>query len=752
MLMVKQEMKKIATGYPIRIVAITIVYFVAARLGLMLAYPETNATPIWLPTGIALSAVLLLGNRIWPSIALGAFIANFEQLAGLGLSVPVSLAASFCTSAGNTLEALAGAYLIHRFTETRNPFEKSADVLAFIAFGAMISTAISATIGTATFCFSISEWGTFVSIWLTWWLGDAVGAIVLVPLIMTYTRFEDAEWGFWPMAANLLIMTSIVAVSYIVFFMSYPLDFLLVPVLIISAFRLGQFGSAIAICIISGLSIYSTVNGIGIFAAKTPNESLLLQQGFIGSIAIATMVLAAIVSEQKKSQPKLLESERKYRELVENANSIILRWSRDGKITFLNKFGLKFFGYTQKEILGRHVVGTIVPETESTGRDLRPLMDKICADPKDFENNINENMRRNGERVWISWTNKTVLDKQGQVIEVLSIGSDITEHRKLEGELKKYREHLEELVQNRTKDVKDAQNALVNLLEEANEAKSELEQANEKLKELDRLKSMFIASMSHELRTPLNSIIGFTGIMLQGLAGGINDEQRDQLGRVRRAGRHLLALITDVIDVSKIEAGKVAVHTEVCDMAGVIGEAVAAIRPEADKKELTIEMSVPQDVFLMTDRRRLLQCVLNLLSNAVKYTERGSVHVAVRMIARNDGREEDGRWTKDDGGGKKDVASIVKGSKATGRPSSIVISVTDTGIGIADADLPLLFDSFVRLESHLKIKTHGTGLGLYLTKKIATELLGGEVFVESREGVGSTFGLKIPIGFTTKGV
>jgi PAS domain S-box-containing protein len=419
------------------------------------------------------------------------------------------------------------------------------------------------------------------------------------------------------------------------------------------------------------------------------------------------------LTELRQAEAEMQESERKYRDLVESANSIILRWSRDGEITFMNKFGLNFFGYTQKEILGRHVVGTIVPETESTGRDLAPLMDKICANPKDFEQNINENMHRNGKRVWISWTNKTVLDRQGQVIEILSIGSDITERRQLEEELKKHREHLEDIVRDRTKDVEDAQKALLNLLEDVNEAKNELKKANEKLIELDRLKSMFIASMSHELRTPLNSIIGFTGIMLQGLAGDINEEQKDQLGRVKRAGQHLLALITDVIDVSKIEAGKVAVHTEVCNLAGVIGEAAAAITPEADKNGLDLEMNVPQDVFLVTDRRRLLQCVLNLLSNAFKYTEKGAVSVSAH---------QDGDWAD--------------------------IRVKDTGIGIAAADLPLLFNSFVRLESHLKIKTPGTGLGLYLTKKIATELLGGEVFVESLFGKGSVFGLRIPMDLT----
>jgi PAS domain S-box-containing protein len=141
------------------------------------------------------------------------------------------------------------------------------------------------------------------------------------------------------------------------------------------------------------------------------------------------------ITERRVAEMALRESERQYRELVEHANSIILRWRRDGTLTFMNDFGLKFFGYSSEEIIGHHVVGTIVPETESTNRDLRPLMDEILKNPAAFEQNTNENVRRNGERVWIAWTNKTVIDSHGQISEVLSIGTDITERKKTEAQI-----------------------------------------------------------------------------------------------------------------------------------------------------------------------------------------------------------------------------------------------------------------------------------------------------------------------------
>ncbi|PIY21395.1 MAG: hypothetical protein COZ12_04950 [Deltaproteobacteria bacterium CG_4_10_14_3_um_filter_60_8] len=256
------------------------------------------------------------------------------------------------------------------------------------------------------------------------------------------------------------------------------------------------------------------------------------------------------------------------------------------------------------------------------------------------------------------------------------------------------------------------------------ETKAYLEVANAKLQELDRLKSMFIASMSHELRTPLNSIIGFTGLMLQGMAGPINDEQRDQLGRVYRAGKHLLSLITDVIDIAKIESGKILPHVEDFMLAEVIDEACENLKVQIADKGLELIKMVPATPIPMhSDRRRLLQCLLNFLSNAVKFSEKGTIRVEVAEWQRGKGAE----GQREEGG------------------EFVEISVSDTGVGIKQEDMGRLFQSFVRLESSLKVIVPGTGLGLYLTKKLATEVLGGEVAAESIEGEGSTFRLRVPV-------
>ena len=296
----------------------------------------------------------------------------------------------------------------------------------------------------------------------------------------------------------------------------------------------------------------------------------------------------------------LAESENKYRDLVESANSVIMRWKPDGAVSFFNTYAQKFFGFTESEIIGKNVVGTIVPAMESSGRDLALLMEDIKRNPEAHVFNENENIRKNGEKVWIAWTNKPIFDRSGSLMEILSVGNDITVRKSMEESLRK--------------------------------TLDELAIEKERAEEADRIKSAFLATMSHELRTPLNSIIGFTGIILQGLAGPLNDEQKKQMGMVKNSAQHLLSLINDVLDISKIEAGQLEVHAEPFDLRAVIEKAVTTIKPLADKKGLALGDHRDRIGEAVGDRRRVEQVLLNLLSNAIKFTERGSVSLTRIMV------------------------------------------------------------------------------------------------------------------------
>jgi len=546
--------------------------------------------------------------------------------------------------------------------------------------------------------------------------------------------------------------------------------------------------------------------------------------GFLIISLVGSVILRHQVNtrtrELHKEKEALRASEREYRQLVMLANSIILRWTPEGRITFLNEFGQRFFGYTAPEILGRHMVGTLVPEQESEGRDLRSLIQEISADPRKYERNINENVRRDGERVWIDWTNKMVLNEQGQIREILSIGSDITARRqaeeqirRLNEDLQRHAETLEQRVAERTAElaaISDEQRTIfesagsgivllrqrkivrcnrkleeisgygpgelagqstriwyaddaayeaggalvyaqlavgktfrreqqlmrkdgslfwvrmslrafdpdnplqgaVGIVEDITderEAAEKLRQAMEAAQAADRIKSAFLATMSHELRTPLNSIIGFTGIMLQGLTGPLNPEQHKQMSMVQKSSRHLLSLINDVLDISKIEAGQLHLASAAFALRPSIEKMVSLIAPLAEQKAIDLQVDLAAEIgTITTDQRRLEQVILNLLSNAVKFTEQGRVRIVCRL--------DDHHY---------------------------ILTVTDSGIGMRPEEIPNLFQPFHQIDTGLTRKHEGTGLGLSICQKIIN-LMGGSIEVTSQWGQGSDFTVRLP--------
>ncbi|PWB50701.1 MAG: hypothetical protein C3F06_11575 [Candidatus Methanoperedenaceae archaeon] len=296
--------------------------------------------------------------------------------------------------------------------------------------------------------------------------------------------------------------------------------------------------------------------------------------------------------------------------------------------------------------------------------------------------------RTEGPSRWITTRSETKRDTMGQIIGLRGTAQDISERKRVEEELIKYRDHLEELVRERT---------------------AELAEARDRAESADRLKSTFLATMSHELRTPLNSIIGFSGIMLQGLAGPLNDEQTKQMGMVKNSADHLLSLINDVLDISKIEAGQVQMSIAPFDMRNAIETAVKSLEPLAMNKGLPINLDVAPNVgMIIGDRRRVEQILFNLLQNAIKFTEKGEISVKCQA--------EDGR---------------------------IITHIIDTGIGIKPEQMGNLFKPFIQLESGIMRRYEGTGLGLSISKKLV-EMQGGRIKVESAWGKGSTFTFSLP--------
>ncbi len=247
------------------------------------------------------------------------------------------------------------------------------------------------------------------------------------------------------------------------------------------------------------------------------------------------------------------------------------------------------------------------------------------------------------------------------------------------------------------------------LKSQVKERTAELKKAMEEAKAADKIKSAFLATMSHELRTPLNSIIGFTGIMLQEIPGPLNEEQEKQMSMVQVSARHLLALINDVLDISKIEAGQLALSISIFDVKSSIEKVINMILPQIQKKGLELRIDISDDVKTsLTDSRRFEQIILNLLTNAVKFTEKGFISLTCRS-----------------------------------EKNHYFLSVSDSGIGIDSKNISGLFKPFHQVDTGLTRKHEGTGLGLSICKKLL-DLMNGSIDIKSESGRGSTFSIRFP--------
>ena len=292
-----------------------------------------------------------------------------------------------------------------------------------------------------------------------------------------------------------------------------------------------------------------------------------------------------------------------------------------------------------------------------------------------------------------------ITNERGEPLAIVSVLHDLTEqaeNERLYEELKTFSSQLEERIREATAD-----------LEEQN---ARLQWQSQELEKANRLKSEFLASMSHELRTPINALIGYTALLLDRIYGDVNDQQYDALTRVQIAAQHLLALINDILDLAKIEAGRMPLHLEDVDLDELVAEITAQVEPLVKKKGLTFTSDVSADTPVMfTDRVKVKQILLNLLSNAIKFTHSGGIAVRAHPLR-----------------------------------DTVEIEVTDSGIGIKEEHREAIWEDFRQVDQSITREFGGTGLGLSITRKLV-EALGGEIRLASEFREGSTFTIVLPV-------
>lgn len=287
------------------IALVPIVYIIAGKLGLQLAFVHPSATAVWPPTGIALAALLVWGYRVWPGIFIGAFLVNVATEGSTATSVGIAM--------GNTLEGLMGAYLVNRFAHGCQAFDRPTDVFKFAALAGVGSTLVSATIGVGSLAWGgYADWVNYGAIWRTWWLGDMAGALIVAPVLILWSTSLRVHWHWEQAMEAALVGLLIVLVGYSVFgglvfsqLQHYPLEVLCVPLLVWTAFRFTPREAATATLLISGFAIVGTLRGYGPFAREMPHESLLLLQTFMGIMAIIALSVVAAVPKHRRSEDVL---------------------------------------------------------------------------------------------------------------------------------------------------------------------------------------------------------------------------------------------------------------------------------------------------------------------------------------------------------------------------------------------------------------------------------------------------------------
>ncbi len=403
-----------------------------------------------------------------------------------------------------------------------------------------------------------------------------------------------------------------------------------------------------------------------------------------GTGALALLALAWNLSLNKRVAAKtdaLLKEKEHAQGYLDVAEVILLAFDTKGTISLLNRKGYQLLGYEPGELDGKNWFELCVPPDARPGL-MAKYADIFSGRGRLYEENENEVLAKNGRRRLISWHNAVIRDASGAIIGGLSSGLDITESKKADLLLAAYREHLEVLVRERT---------------------IELEQARNAAEEAYKAKSVFLANMSHEIRTPMNAVLGFAQLLISDPS--LSEDTVDMVRIIHHSGEHLLSIINNILEMSRIEAGKTTLNLEPCRLDAMLRDMVAMFMIEAKDKGLSLELEVDEALpsAITSDLGKLRQILINLIGNAIKFTPLGGVRLRA----------------------------------SAPEPGLIQIDVEDTGIGIPTGEMDRLFMPFERTSIGQKT-ANGTGLGLAISRNHAL-LLGGDIRVAWSSETGSCF-------------
>lgn len=666
---------------------VSLAYFLAAELGLRVASVHTNVSPVWPPTGIAIAALLIFGRRLWPAVLIGALVANLWT----EISAPVAAGIAI----GNTLEALTASYLLKHPISSDEFLSSIRSVLKFVLCAVVISPMVSATIGNLTLLLGgEAQWSEIARLWVTWWLGDGFGALIVAPFILAWDARSRDRLSSKAILEGSVLLVLLFIVSMVVFGgwipgsdKRYPIAHLCLPFLIWAALRFDQRAMSLATLLLGSVAVWGTSRGYGTFVHGGPNESLLLLQMFIGTAALLTYLLYAVMRERARAEAEKLAlaaqvqlQRKRVEDIVAHLPGVV--WEAWGapdaatqRIDFVSSYVETMLGYSVEEWLSTpNFWLTIVHEDDREAAGSRAA--KNFAEGGKGINRFRW-IAKDGREIWVEGQSVVVSDEQGNPVGMRGVTMDIN------ASVKAQEERAESLRAER-------------------EARAQAEQAN-------RLKDEFLATVSHELRTPLNAIVGWARLLRSGQLDAGNLAHAFEV--IERNAWAQKQIIEDMLDVSRIITGKLRIGLVPLELSSVIQAAIDVVRPAAEAKDIVIRSQFdPPDLLVSGDAARLQQITWNLLSNAVKFSSSGGI-VEISVTRQNGNAE---------------------------------IKVIDNGPGIPQSFLPHIFERFSQADSSSTRRHGGLGLGLAITRHLV-ELHGGSVSAANREdGKGAVLTVKLP--------
>ena len=729
------------SAYVFELLGIGIAYFVLAKIGLALASINSSTSAIWPATGFALASVLVWGYRVGPAVLVASFAANVTNVGSIYAATEIAL--------GNTLEALVAAWLINVWCDGRETFATTTGVAKF-ALVCVSSTTLSATVGIGALIFSGDPPTPLAVAWMTWWLGDLAGALVVAPFVVLWAAgnlhsFERTQWGEVGTIVAVTIAVGIIAFSPLIEQTSYrdPLGFLALPPLLWAALRRNPRETATVVIILSCFAVWGTLAGSGPFARVSLNDSFLLLVMFFISISVPSMALSADVLMRRRSEEQLRHT---HDELAASASE--LRDTAERLQVSSGKLEERVEQRTQelKEALQEQTaLAEVFKEISRSSFDLQKLLDqlvdlaaRLCA-----ANSANI-WRPSGEAYQIAAAfghtpeHKERLDRlsvrpgrdtgvgrallERTVVHIVDIQNDIELHQGLKaggnrtmiaiplmresvpiGVLVILRQTLRPFTEREIELATTVADQAVIALENVRLFEA-LQASTRELGEANRAKSRFIAAASHDLRQPLHAL----GLFVARLQGRVKAAERSRIvEQIDASVAAMNELFNDLLDMSKLDSGVLAPNISEFPIAQLLERTESTFSAAARKKGLSLRI-VRNSAWVRSDFILLERILMNLVSNAVSYTARGKVVVGCRLRGRH-----------------------------------LRIDVFDRGPGIPEDEHISIFREFYQLGDPRRERQGGMGLGLAIVDRLC-RLLKHEIDLASALGKGSRFSVLVP--------